>query len=323
MHMAKLRLPQGLSARLVALVALVALGGPSTARALAEEAAPIAAPDPSRAGDFVLGHLQLWTRRGEGVSQEGIGPSVSFDLRELDERHDEERVARPALLPDLDHVRRECGCGDRPAFPHGPMVARVMDIVSRTPFGLLADDVSSQVPDFDVSFMPPAEWGTAPGDALRHPLRRAILDAIRASPGIGLPRLCATLDAPGGTLRYHLGILKKGGFVREDSLNGRTGFSVFAAGHAAARMGMIVRHPHAEAVLRALSTHPVGATLEEVATQAGISPNAAYHHLTRLAGCGIVHVEKHARALQYFAHPREEPLIGPGVEREHRSTIRE
>lgn len=139
--------------------------------------------------------------------------------------------------------------------------------------------------------------------ALDHPIRKRIVDLLRSEPGSGVAGICSALNLAEGTARYHLGILKSRGFVREVSLDGMTGYRLTTTNQDEATRGMATRHPHAERIIEAIASSNEPLTLREISDRAGVPTGAAYHHLMRMAGRGLVVIERRSRALRYRVSP--------------------
>lgn len=137
-------------------------------------------------------------------------------------------------------------------------------------------------------------------DTLKHPLRRRLHDLISQRPGIGTPQLVEATATPEGTVRYHLDVLVSRGFVREQFLDGLTGYSSATSSPQAAKARMAARHPHAEQIVAAVLAAEGGITLKEIVAKTGVPQGAAYHHLMRLGSRGIVRIVRQGRALRYF-----------------------
>lgn len=137
-------------------------------------------------------------------------------------------------------------------------------------------------------------------DTLKHPLRRRLYDLICQRPGIGTPQLVEATSTPEGTVRYHLDVLVSRGFVREQFLDGLTGYSSSTSSPQSTKAKMAARHPHAEQVVAAVLAAEAGITLKEIVAKTGVPQGAAYHHLMRLSSRGIIRVVREGRALRYF-----------------------
>lgn len=138
---------------------------------------------------------------------------------------------------------------------------------------------------------------------LVHKLRRRTHHLIATKPGIGTQSLSRELGTPEGTVRYHVNVLVSRGFVREQHLDGLTGYTLTTVNTSEAAAKMAARHPHAGSIAALIGTTPSGVTLREVMQETGIAQGAAYHHLMRLASRGVIRVERSGRTLRYFPLP--------------------
>ncbi len=137
----------------------------------------------------------------------------------------------------------------------------------------------------------------AGSDALRHEDRERALAFVRVNAGATVVELAAHLDISWSTASYHLSVLQREGMLASARSGRHRRF--FLVGCGVDRGAIAVSaHPTAQALLAAIRGSP-GATQTDLAAVAGITPSTASWHLKRLAGAGLVTVEKQWRERLY------------------------
>lgn len=135
-------------------------------------------------------------------------------------------------------------------------------------------------------------------DVLDHPLRRRILETVRDDPGIHFRELKRRLDVARGTLQHHLEKLEETDHLSEARGDGYR--CIFPAGSIDRRVmasAATLRTAAARQVLRAVRQAP-GASLGELAEEAGLSDAVASYHLSRLADADLVDKSRQGRKLE-------------------------
>lgn len=133
-----------------------------------------------------------------------------------------------------------------------------------------------------------------------HPKRAALLDAIRARPGVTTANLVAATALNQGTALHHLRALENASLVKSLLVGrDRTWFEAAARppqGEALAAM----QAPMRAAILDALRHEP-GLTQAELARRLGSSRNNLHHHVTVLRDAGLVVVREEDGAARCYA----------------------
>jgi DNA-binding MarR family transcriptional regulator len=131
-----------------------------------------------------------------------------------------------------------------------------------------------------------------------HPKRAALLDAIRAQPGITTAQLAARTRFAPGTLAHHLRALEKGELVKSLVVGRDRAWALAGAGRLAPM-------PAARARLLRLVAERPGLTQRELADAAGLAPSTVSHHVARMGE--RIEVERAGRTTRLFAlSPRED-----------------
>lgn len=126
-------------------------------------------------------------------------------------------------------------------------------------------------------------------DVLLHPLRRELLAAIAAQPGITMKELASLFDRRPSTIQWHATKLSKADLVRSERVGE---FRVFyAAGEARVRAEALARPSLADSLARRIHeavVHQPGITVQDlVASLMGSAPSIRWH-LRRLLDSGLV-----------------------------------
>lgn len=127
-----------------------------------------------------------------------------------------------------------------------------------------------------------------PAQAPQHPRRQRILEVISADPGIHVGELRRRTGFGHGALVQHLRRLQDAGWVTAVATGRYTCY--FPGGQVPAqqaRRAMALKAAGAMRVLEAIGRLP-GASLSQVARDAGVAPATAHHHIERLVQAGLV-----------------------------------
>lgn len=134
---------------------------------------------------------------------------------------------------------------------------------------------------------------------LEHPLRRRVVEAATAEPGLHVRELARRLGAHPKTLAYHLMLLRRGRhvqLVREGRL-----LRVFPIA-----APVIAPPPGTRERLVALLLEGASPR-ESLAAQLGVSPQAVSYHARALQREGRVAVRRRGRSVEYSLQPRPPP----------------
>ena len=149
----------------------------------------------------------------------------------------------------------------------------------------------------------------ASNPSLEHPTRRALYDAVEASPGIGLTDLAENVDVPHSTARHHVRVLvDEGILVTVKQLGKRRYFP---------------EHEEHLTLTAALSEPPKAAVLHTLATQGEVhggvladeldrDPSTITHHLQTLEDAGLVERRKRGRAVVNRLAPFVQRILDVG-----------
>lgn len=144
----------------------------------------------------------------------------------------------------------------------------------------------------------------APGNAARNPMRARILERVRAEPGIQQERLAGDVGVAWGTIRYHLHVLARHGFV-ETRTEGRYRL-VYLRTAPPAPIASVRARGRAFDVYELLREGGA-ASAPEVASRLRLAPQLVYYHLATLRRLGLVEPTD-ARPARWAA--REPPASG-------------
>lgn len=128
-----------------------------------------------------------------------------------------------------------------------------------------------------------------------HPTRRRLLQEVKAVPGVRLADLVARTDAPQGTLRHHLAMLVRAGYLVHEQ------DAYFVPEHPREEAVRVVRHERTRAVLAIVAESSGGLSMKEVAQRLQVPAPTAYHHLMRLTSAGLLRLDRGARPLRWAA----------------------
>ncbi|HVL49274.1 MAG TPA: MarR family transcriptional regulator [Candidatus Thermoplasmatota archaeon] len=143
-------------------------------------------------------------------------------------------------------------------------------------------------------------------DVTGHKLRAALLEAIKATPGVTFTELRARFRAASGTLVHHLRTLERHRLVtsRRDGALRR----FFVAGTSPAVLAATTPSPAQGRILAMLAEGPL--SQREIAERLGITKQGANHHVKTLARRGLIAVREDGRWT--VAVPADSPAARPG-----------
>ena len=141
-----------------------------------------------------------------------------------------------------------------------------------------------------------------PDRILDSPSRRAILDAVRASPGLSMSSLKRQTGYSWGLLYHHTHLLQRSGHVATQLVGRRRVLFPAEAPVADARLAahVLLEGETLRAVARTIAGHP-GSSMAEVIRASSVSPRAAYYHVRRLLDMGLVVSESRVRYMRLRA----------------------
>ncbi|HWG91803.1 MAG TPA: ArsR family transcriptional regulator [Candidatus Thermoplasmatota archaeon] len=135
-------------------------------------------------------------------------------------------------------------------------------------------------------------------EALRHPHRRALLEAVRANPGAPRATLARLVGLAPTTVAHHLAALTEVGLVVP--VRGARGVEHYLNGAVPPSARRPTPLPGATAARLLSGLREAGAmSLADLARAAGVSEKAAYWHLARLERARLVAAEVEGRAKRY------------------------
>jgi len=148
-------------------------------------------------------------------------------------------------------------------------------------------------------------------NVLEHPLRRQLLDAVIAEPGIHLRQLAARFGTAVTNTQWHLRKLEMAGLVKTEKSGGRRLYYPVAGGQVARQEALrhaSITNPNAERLVQHLSENP-GMTPTQLAESTMINPGTVRWHLRKLEATGLV------RSVAEGAEPAYYLEEGPGAAR--------
>jgi len=137
-------------------------------------------------------------------------------------------------------------------------------------------------------------------NVLEHPMRKHLLEAIEARPGIHLRELASAHDTAVTNTQWHLRKLEQAGLVKTQKVQGRRLYYPVQGGQGSriqAIENAALRNPNAERVSDFLAAH-AGCNQRAVAEALGMNPGTVRWHLRKLETAGLV------RVIQDGPHPR-------------------
>jgi DNA-binding transcriptional ArsR family regulator len=151
-----------------------------------------------------------------------------------------------------------------------------------------------------------------PDRILDSPSRRAILAAVRASPGLTMSSLKRRTGYSWGLLYHHVHLLERSGHVTTQLVGRRRVLYPAEAPLADPKLAarILLEGETLRIVARAIVDHP-GASMAEVVRASSASPRAAYYHVRRLLDAGLIVSESRVRYMRLRATRLLEELLSP------------
>ncbi len=135
---------------------------------------------------------------------------------------------------------------------------------------------------------------------LGHPQRRALVDAIEATPGIHFAELLRQQNISNGSAVHHLRKLTEAGLIKERRDGGFTCYFPAGAGRQDMAAAPVLKSSTARRILDTIQGCP-GITGKEVASHLGIAPATANHHIKRLELAGVLSAHRQGRSIALTA----------------------
>ena len=150
------------------------------------------------------------------------------------------------------------------------------------------------------------------GEALRHPRRRLLLEFVRGDPGANFREIARRTRLDLGTVRHHLTVLVRSGWVVERAHGATVRFFDARAAHDGDWVEVVLRREPALAALhdwlKLNSGVPQSRGLEAMAAR-GWPRSSTQHRLARLAEAGLAQVVPQGR---FLLHSAASPGAEPG-----------
>ncbi len=140
---------------------------------------------------------------------------------------------------------------------------------------------------------------TEDGQVLEQPGRRAVFDAIQASPGTHLHEIVRTTGQGKGTVEHHLRKLVAAGKLTVAQGAGYTCYFPAGTDRRVVEAGPALRADSARDILRAIVASP-GTNGGQVAQRLGLNRGTVLHHLKRLQAAGLITANTEAGVSQLF-----------------------
>ena len=131
---------------------------------------------------------------------------------------------------------------------------------------------------------------------LEHPVRRGLVDAVEANPGIHYQALLRLVGGGKGATEHHLRKLVDAGLLVRHQGPGYTCFFPPRTDHRVAAAVGLLKSGGARRVLAAVQQHP-GVSSVQLAAMTGLDASTVSHHVARLAGAGLLEASKVGRTL--------------------------
>lgn len=157
-------------------------------------------------------------------------------------------------------------------------------------------------------------------NAMDHPNRRKLYDAIQADPGIGFREVARRAGLAAGTARHHLNVLCRHGLVQEERHRFTQRFfpaSIRLDPVVVAR-GVLLREPQLarlHAVVEANAWITQSDLIDLMAREVGWTRSTTQHRLARLVSGGLVQVRQQGRfqlhAVAGTVHPQDAGRLSP------------
>jgi predicted transcriptional regulator len=125
-------------------------------------------------------------------------------------------------------------------------------------------------------------------DALRHPTRKAVAEAVRAEPGVHFAELHRRLHLPRGTLSHHLGKLVETGVLHRRKAHGYVCYFPKGFGDRRFKAALAsVKAAGARRILRMLDDEGE-ASVTDLASALDLDASTVSYHLDRLVSAGLI-----------------------------------
>lgn len=156
--------------------------------------------------------------------------------------------------------------------------------------------------------------------AMDHPNRRKLYDAIQADPGIGFREVARRAGLAAGTARHHLNVLARHGLVQEERHRFTQRFFPASArlDPAAVARGVLLREPQLarlHAVVAANAWITQSDLIGLMGREEGWTRSTTQHRLSRLVSGGLVQVRQQGRfqlhAVAGAVHPQDAARAQP------------
>lgn len=121
---------------------------------------------------------------------------------------------------------------------------------------------------------------------LDQPVRRQVMEAIEADPGIHLSKVVAVSGKGAGTVRHHVAKLVEAGLVEARDSGGYLCYFPKGARPEQRAAAPVMKAEGARRVLEGLDGQALG--VRPLATAVGLAPSTVEHHLARLVSAGLV-----------------------------------
>lgn len=146
---------------------------------------------------------------------------------------------------------------------------------------------------------------------LLHPIRRELYQILCENPGTYLLELVKILEAPLGTLTWHLRILEREGLVKSIKFAGKRLFYPRMLRTKEAEMAYLtMRSATAKKIFQYIVNNP-GCYQEQLAEKLGVHHDTVRWHVTRMEDVGLIRVVREGRKKRhYLAHLGDSLLKG-------------
>ncbi len=131
---------------------------------------------------------------------------------------------------------------------------------------------------------------------LDHPVRRSLVDAVEANPGIHYQALVRLAGSGKGATEHHLRKLVTAGLLVRHQGPGYTCFFPPRTDHRVAAAAGVLKSASARRVLEAVQAQP-GISSVRLAAVTGLDASTVSHHVHRLAGAGLLEPSRVGRTL--------------------------
>lgn len=135
---------------------------------------------------------------------------------------------------------------------------------------------------------------------LDHPLRRQIADLVEAQPGIHYQAILRVVGGGKGAVEHHLRKLTQAGVLLKHQGTGFTCFFPAGTNRRDREAASVLKAEGARKILAAIQGQP-GSSNIQVAQATGLDPGTVHYHVHRLAGSGLVDLQREGRTLRLHA----------------------